>query len=103
MVARFTLIRLRSFSKPPPTFELGLDYNIACNTTTLIEPIVTGGTGVYNYIWNDGSSNSSLLVGQGYYHLTIDDGTGCLARDSITITEDAPPTATISGGGSVCG
>jgi hypothetical protein len=25
-----------------------------------------------------------------------------LAKDSITITEDAPPNATISGGGSVC-
>ncbi len=93
---------LTVFSKPPPTFELGLDYNIPCNTTTLIDPIVTGGTGVYNYIWNNGSFDSSLLVGQGYYHLTIDDGTGCLAKDSITITEDAPPTATISGGGSVC-
>ena len=93
---------LTVFSKPPPTFELGLDYNIPCNTTTLIDPIVTGGTGVYNYIWNNGSFDSSLLVGQGYYHLTIDDGTGCLVKDSITITEDAPPTATISGGGSVC-
>ena len=89
-------------SKSAPTFELGLDYNIPCNTTTLIDPIVTGGIGVYNYIWNNGSSDSSISVGQGYYHLTIDDGTGCLAKDSITITEDAPPTATISGGGSVC-
>jgi|TARA_B100001964_G_scaffold187923_1_gene209101 gliding motility-associated-like protein len=89
-------------SKSAPTFELGIDYNIPCNTTTILNPVVTGGTGVYNYIWNNGSSNSSISVGQGYYHLTIDDGTGCLARDSITITEDAPPTATISGGGSMC-
>ncbi|MEC8853256.1 MAG: choice-of-anchor L domain-containing protein, partial [Bacteroidota bacterium] len=58
---------LTVFSKPPPTFELGLDYNIPCNTTTFIDPIVTGGTGVYNYIWNNGSFDSSLLVGQGYY------------------------------------
>ena len=90
------------FSLLPPTFELGIDYNIPCNTTTILNPVVTGGTGVYNYIWNNGSSNSSISVGQGYYHLTIDDGTGCFAVDSISITEDTPPTAIISGGGSVC-
>ena len=90
------------FSKPPPTFELGANYNIPCNTTTLIDPVITGGTGNYTYTWNNGSVDSSLLVGQGYYHLTINDGTGCLVMDSITITEDTPPTATISGGGSVC-
>jgi gliding motility-associated-like protein len=93
---------LTVFSKPPPTFELGMDYTIACSTTTLIDPIVTGGTGNYTYIWNNGNTNSSISVGQGYYHLTIDDGTGCSAIDSITITEDEPPTANISGGGSVC-
>ena len=93
---------LTVFSKPPPAFELGMDYTIACNTTTLIDPIVTGGTGNYTYTWNNGNTNSSISVGQGYYHLTIDDGTGCLAIDSITITEDEPPTVNISGGGSVC-
>ncbi|MEE2700062.1 MAG: choice-of-anchor L domain-containing protein [Bacteroidota bacterium] len=90
------------YVKPPPTFDLGADYNIPCNTTALIDPFVTGGTGNYNYSWNTGSIDTFLTIGQGFYHLTIDDGTGCLAVDSITITEDAPPTATISGGGSVC-
>ena len=90
------------YSMQPPTFDLGADYNIPCNTTTIIDPVVSGGTGTYNYIWNNGSPDSLLDVGQGYYHLIVDDGSGCLAKDSITITEDAPPTATISGGGSVC-
>tara|TARA_A100001037_G_C15149995_1_gene638530 strand:+ start:2072 stop:4132 length:2061 start_codon:yes stop_codon:yes gene_type:complete len=91
----------------PPVFDLGLDYTIQCNTTTLIDPIVTGGSGVYNYLWyneNDSliSIDSTIDVAQGEYLLVIDDGTGCLSSDSIIITELAPPLATISGGGMLC-
>ena len=91
----------------PPVFDLGLDYTIQCNTTTLIDPIVTGGSGVYDYLWyneNDSliSIDSTIDVAQGEYLLVIDDGTGCLSSDSIIITELAPPLATISGGGMLC-
>jgi len=90
------------YSMQAPIFDFGADYNIPCNTTTIIDPVVTGGTGTYNYIWNNGSVDTLLDVGQGYYHLIVDDGSGCLTKDSITITEDVPPTASVSGGGSVC-
>ena len=87
---------------PPPSFNLGSDYNVACNDITLIDPTVSGGTPPYSYNWNTGSSDTSINTGGGSYILLITDSLGCNVSDTITILEDAPPTATISGGGSVC-
>lgn len=93
---------LTVYSKPAPSFDLGPGYNIPCNTTTLIDPVISGGTGNYTYIWNNGSNDTTQMVGAGTYYLTIDDGTSCQAVDSISISEDPPPLAVVSGGGSVC-
>ena len=87
---------------PSPSFNLGLDYNIACNTTTLLDPVITGGSEPYSYNWNIGSTDSSLLASDGLYILIVTDLNGCLGSDTITITEDISPTATITGGGAVC-
>ena len=89
----------------PPSFDLGPDVTIPCNTDYILTPIVTGGTGNYQYLWNTNSSDSidpSVTVDEGFYKLIIDDGTGCLASDSITISEVAPPITTVSGGGDIC-
>jgi len=53
-------------------------------------------------LWNTGSTDPSINVSEGFYKLTIDDGTGCLSEDSITITEENPPTTIVSGGGNIC-
>ena len=86
----------------PPEINLGLNYNIACNTTTLINPIVISGTQPYNYMWNNGSNDPTISVGGGSYNLTVTDIYGCTDTDTIIITEESPPIATISGGGSIC-
>jgi gliding motility-associated-like protein len=95
---------LKVVADDPPSFDLGLDYNIPCNTKTLLEPLVTGGLGslFYQYLWSNGSDSSSVMVPEGTYILDVDDGTGCNFKDTIIITEDAIPNATISGGGSIC-
>jgi gliding motility-associated-like protein len=95
---------LKVVADDPPSFDLGLDYNIPCNTKTLLEPLVTGGLGslFYQYSWSNGSDSSSVMVPEGTYILDVDDGTGCNFKDTIIITEDAIPNATISGGGSIC-
>ena len=90
------------FEDPSPTFDFGLDYNIPCNTTTLLDPIIIGGTRPYTYNWNNGSTDSSFAAADGFYILTVTDIYGCLNTDTITITEDVRPTTTISGGGSIC-
>jgi len=95
---------LKVVADDSPSFDLGLDYNIPCNTKTLLEPLVTGGLGslFYQYSWNTGSDSSSIMVPEGSYILDVDDGTGCNFKDTIIITEDTIPHATISGGGSIC-
>ena len=95
---------LKVVADDSPSFDLGLDYNIPCNTKTLLDPIVIGGLGsfFYQYSWNTGSDSSSIMVPEGSYILDVDDGTGCNFKDTITITEDSIPHVTISGGGSIC-
>ena len=95
---------LKVVADDSPSFDLGLDYNIPCNTKTLLEPLVTGGLGslFYQYSWNTGSDSSSIMVPEGSYILDVDDGTGCNFKDTIIITEDTIPHVTISGGGSIC-
>lgn len=95
---------LKVVSDDSPSFDLGLDFNIPCNTDTLIDPIVTGGRGssFYQYLWNTGSTDSSIRVSEGTYILDVDDGTDCNYKDTIIVNEDAKPQSSISGDGSIC-
>ena len=95
---------LKVIADDSPSFDLGLDYNIPCNTKALLDPVVIGGLGslFYQYSWNTGSDSSSIMVPEGSYILDVDDGTGCNFKDTIIITEDTIPHVTISGGGSIC-
>ena len=87
---------------PPPVLDLGLGYDIACNTTTTLIPNIVGGTLPYSYTWNDGSINSSLDVSGGNFSLTITDFWNCSDSDNIFIGEGNPGTITLSGGGKIC-
>ena len=91
----------------PPDIDLGLDYNIPCNTTTPLSANINqdgnyGGTPPYSYLWNNGLIDSSINVSEGTYILTVTDFYGCADSDEINILEDPVPSAIISGGGSVC-
>lgn len=86
----------------PPSFDLGPDLMIPCNTLHTLNPIVTGGTGTYQYSWSNGSTDPSIFVSEGFYKLVVDDGTGCLAEDSMTLTEENPPLTIVGGGGDIC-
>ena len=93
---------IQIFEDPSPTFDFGIDYTIPCNTTTVLDPLVVGGTLPYSYNWNDGSNDSLNIVSEGVYILEITDFYGCSDSDTINITEDSIPTVIISGGGIVC-
>ena len=95
---------LRVVADESPSFDFGLDYNIPCNTKTLLDPLITGGLGslFYQYSWSNGSDSSSVMVPEGTYILDVDDGSGCNFKDTIIITEDAIANANISGGGLIC-
>jgi len=94
---------LTVISQSAPIVELGNDITIDCNSTVLLDPNISGGSGVYNYLWNNNSTSNTLNTGGGFYSVIVtDDQTGCYGKDSINITEDQPPNTVISGGGSIC-
>ena len=90
------------FEDPSPSFDFGLDVQIPCNTTILLDPQVTGGVEPYSYLWSTGSSESVINVDEGFYVLTVNDVFGCSDTDTIVVTEDPNPTTSISGGGILC-
>ena len=56
----------------PPSFDLGPDIIIPCNTQHILNPTVTGGSGTYLYFWSNGSTDSLITVADGFYKLVID-------------------------------
>lgn len=77
-------------------------------------PSITGGpsfcgsgvidAGVYSsYVWGDNSTNETLNVSStNTYYVTVTDGNGCTGSTSTSITVNANPTPSISGGPIFC-
>ncbi|MGZ3941018.1 MAG: T9SS type B sorting domain-containing protein [Bacteroidia bacterium] len=65
----------------PPQLSVNMtDVNVACHDgQAVLTPTVTGGTLPYTYLWNNGSSGSSLNVGHGNYCVSVTDDIGCNA------------------------
>src|SRR5574343_1024203 len=71
--------------------------NVLCfgNSTGEVTSAVSGGTAPYSYLWNNGSTNSSITgVLAGNYNLVVTDSKGCTTNSSITITQPATPLTT---------
>lgn len=65
---------------------------------------VTGGTGSYNYQWNDGSTTAALSgLSIGMYTVTVTDQNGCSANASYTLSYTAGAlSASIQGSAALC-
>ena len=74
-----------------PTVDLGVDTVIACNSSYMLIPNISGGTAPYDFSWSNGSTLSSQNLGQGNYNLIVSDLFGCGDTSSISITYDLPP------------
>ncbi len=69
---------------PSPEVDLG-DSTYMCEGDTLL---LNAGAGGLGYFWNDGSTDSTLLVTEGgLYYVTVYGPGGCNTTDSIYITE----------------
>lgn len=67
---------------------LPADLTICEGDTAMIQPFVTGESGIITYLWSDGSTGDSLWVAHsGEYCLTITDGAGCQDEDCIVVAE----------------
>lgn len=74
---------ITSLASPPAKF-LPADTTICLTQHTAIKPLKA----YQNYLWNDGSRNSSLLISrEGDYILFVEDYDGCTGSDTIRITK----------------
>ncbi|GEO08609.1 hypothetical protein SAE01_11050 [Segetibacter aerophilus] len=65
-------------------------YNILCkdSKTGLIDLEVTGGKGIYTYLWSNGATTQDLGdVTAGRYTVTIKDAAGCAVKTEISLKE----------------
>ncbi|HEX9983866.1 MAG TPA: hypothetical protein VGF69_11425, partial [Thermoanaerobaculia bacterium] len=85
--------------KPLPNAAItGTTSICAGTTTTLTAP---GGTG-YSYLWSNGATSQSIVVGAGNYSVTVT-ANGCSTQSAVTtVTEKPLPSATITGTTSIC-
>ena len=54
---------------------------------TTISAILYGGTGPFNFLWNNNSTTSQTVVGSGLWSCDIVDNNGCSVSENITITQ----------------
>lgn len=84
---------------PKPEASLGNDTTICTGKTLLLEANNTGS----NYLWQDGTSDSTFLVSQaGWYKVTITNTVGCTASDSIRVYYLTPPTIDLGADTTIC-
>ena len=74
---------------PLPNINLGQDTG-SCgfvNSTITLNAYQPNST----YNWNDGSSDSALVVNSaGVYYVTVTDANGCVASDTINVSDNTP-------------
>lgn len=76
-----------------------VDGNISCSggTDGSADLIVSGGTPNYTYFWSIGSfAEDPNTFGAGWHYVTVTDGLGCTAFDSIQFTAPNPLTVASS-------
>jgi len=64
--------------------------NITCQSGNIGQASVsvTGGQSPYSYLWSNGSTASSVSgLGSGTYTVTVTDGAGCIAADTVFIPQ----------------
>lgn len=81
------------------TVNAGNDTVICSNQPVQLggNPVVTGGTGPYTYIWSNGATTTNQIVnpvGTVSYTLTVTDMMGATGVDVVTITVSLPTVST---------
>lgn len=82
--------------------DLGDDLVVCVNDEVTIEPIFLQATPPVSYSWSSGQSTSSISAPAGNYILTVSDVNGCTGQDTIVVNSIVRPTASVSGGGTIC-
>lgn len=77
---------------PAPQFSLsstGITCNGGFNGTASVN--IIGGVPPVTFVWEGGSTDTTLTgLNSGYYYMTVTDGIGCFASDSVLVDEPMP-------------
>lgn len=90
----------------PPALSVDLDdVDICENSSTVLEPLVSGGTQSFTYDWSTQESTAAIEVAPealSVYTLQVTDACGNIARDSSRVRVLPPPEAFIEGEEEIC-
>lgn len=77
---------------------------ILCNgNNSTVAASMSGGTSPFTYVWSGGQSTSSITVPAGNYSVTVTDANGCTSAQSVSVTQPAALTTSVSATGTNCG
>ncbi len=79
--------------------------NAACGMTNgTATPSPSGGTPAYTYAWSNGQTSMTAtgLVPATVYSVTISDSYGCSITQTVSVGQDPPPIASITGNTTLC-
>ena len=95
--------------QPGPVIDSIQTTDLTCNNDAsgLAEAFASGGTGVLTYQWNDslnqgGPMEVAGLLDAGGYIITVYDGNGCTATQSIILFEPPPLVITVAADATIC-
>ncbi|MBW8050712.1 MAG: T9SS type A sorting domain-containing protein [Cytophagales bacterium] len=91
----------------PPALSTSIisSTDVSCNggNDGAANLIVTGGTSPYSYLWSNGSTAEDLGgISAGSYTVDVTDSNGCLANDTVVISEPAALVLTMSATDATC-
>lgn len=70
--------------------------NICNGATTSVSVTASGGFGSYTYLWDNGSTSSSVVVLAGAHCVDVTDGGGCIVSACVNVIQNQPIIATIA-------
>lgn len=82
--------------------SLGDDKPICGTGTVELKPVVTGGTAT-NYLWSNGKTDPTIIVGAGTYSVTVSNANNCGASDEIIVSSSTVLPTPYVGTGTFCG
>ena len=84
------------------TVELGQNLEACAGEETVLEIESINGVAPYTYLWSTGETTPSISAPTGTYNLQVTDANNCDADDQVMVVEVDRPTATLTGGGTIC-
>jgi PKD repeat protein len=84
---------------PAPTVNLGADTSI-CGTSYVLD----AGNPGSSFLWSTGAGSQAITITSGgNYSVTVQDPSGCVGNDNITVTLNAPPSYDLGNDTVFCG